>query len=143
MDGKTFMDKVENFLNDLPQPLIEPIWYPIPNEISKLAECLKKIENLLLNLAQMVINSLKEEGFFEENPIIRVYPNYPEATGIVVFYKGEKIFERWINSFELNWQNKEEVAKEVAGWYEQMNQGMTPDEYRYYFDSFGETGGQK
>jgi len=143
MDGKTFMDKVENFLNDLPQPLIEPIWYPIPEEITKLAECLKKIENLLLNLAQIVINSLKEEGFFEENPIIRVYPNYPEATGIVVFYKGEKIFERWINSFELNWQNKEEVAKEVAGWYEQMNQGMTPDEYRYYFDSFGETGGQK
>ena len=143
MDVRTFMDKVEKFLNELPQPLIEPIWYPIPEDISKLVECIKKLENLLLNLAQMVINSLKEEGFFEENPLIRVYPNYPEATGIVVFYKGEKVFERWINSFELNWQNKEEVAKEVAGWYEQMSQGMSPEEYRYYFDSFGETGGEK
>jgi len=138
MDGKTFMDKVENFLNDLPQPLIEPIWYPIPEEITKLAECLKKIENLLLNLAQIVINSLKEEGFFEENPIIRVYPNYPEATGIVIFYKGQKVFERWINSFELNWQNKEEVAKEVAGWYEQMSQGMSPEEYEHYLGQDGE-----
>jgi len=113
-------------------PPLEPIWYP--GEPQKLVACLEKWGARLKEMIEIVVLALKEEGFFDENPIIRVYPQYPEASGIVVFYKGQKVFEKWINTFELNWGDRKEVAREVSGWYDQMHQRMRPEDYDYYFD---------
>jgi hypothetical protein len=137
MTGKEFVEKVrselEKIITGLPKPLLEPIWYPV--DLEKTMELVGKIGTTLKNLTEIMVKALKDEGFFDENPVIRVYPNYPEASGIVVFYKGKKVFERWINSFELNWGDKQQVENEVSAWYEQMRQqGISPEEYEYFMD---------
>ena len=128
------LTELEKIIQELPQPLIEPIWYPLP-DCSTVKELLKKIEKILIRLIEIVIETLKEEGFFDENPLIRVYPRYPDATGVIVYYKGRKVFEKWLNVFELNWNNQQEVADEVLNWYEEIYQQMAPEEYEYYFNN--------
>jgi hypothetical protein len=140
MTKKELIEKIgaelEIILKGLPEPLIQPIWYPgVPEEVEKITVFLNKVEQVLRKLGETVVRTLKDEGFFDENPLIRVYPQYPEASGIVIFYKGRKVFEKWINSFELNWGDKQQVADEAAAWYEEMRQqGMDPDEFEDYFD---------
>ena len=134
MTQESFLQKaragLEKFFENLPQPLIQPVWYP--GEPEKLMTCLEKWGAGLRELVQIVVETLSEEGFFDENPIIRVYPRYPEASGIVVFHKGQKVFEKWLNTFEWNWNNKQQVTQEASTWYDQMRNGMSPEEYEYY-----------
>jgi hypothetical protein len=126
-------------LDELPSPLLEPIWYPgVARELENRAEVLAKIERFLRNLAGKVVKVAVEEGIYDENPLIRIYPNYPEASGIVVFHKGRRVFEKWISSFELNWGDKQQVVNRTADWYEEMRYGMDPDEYERYLDQIGE-----
>ncbi len=146
-----FLAELDSLLQDLPVPLIEPIWYPgIPPEQNKVREFLDQLEKVLRELVEMVIGQLEREGFFEENPVIRVYPRYQDASGVIVYYKGEKIFERWVHAYELNFGDKRQVARETQGWYEDMyrgaeaygpgpghmdpdDMGMSEDEYEFYF----------
>jgi len=134
MTDKPFMEKViadlELILNNLPQPLLLPIWYPgVPPESEKLREALEQLGELLRKVAEFLVEAMKQEGFFDENPLIRVYPKYDEASGIIIYYKGRKVFEKWINAFEINWGDKQEVKQEVSSWYEDIRSGLEHDDY--------------
>jgi len=95
-----FLDELDRILQNVPVPLIEPMWYPgIPTDQERVREFLSRLGDLLRELVEMVVRQLEDEGFFEENPMIRVYPRYRDASGVVVYYKGEKVFERWINAW--------------------------------------------
>lgn len=133
-----FLSQVEKILNGLPKPLVEPLWYPgVPPEPIELPEFLIQLGEFLRALVELVIKALEDEGFFEENPVIRVYPKYGESSGIVVFYKGRKVWEKWVQNFELNTKDPKAVARETAGWYGEMHQGfqnMTEEEREYYLE---------
>ena len=63
MTGKEFMEKLgselEIILKGLPEPLLEPIWYPgIPAELEKLSEFLSKLEQVLRKLGEPVVRAL-------------------------------------------------------------------------------------
>jgi hypothetical protein len=133
MNKETFLEKLEKFLDELPEPLVEPVWYPnIPGQ-ERAVDFIEKLGEVLKMLMEAVVRAMRDEGFFDENPLIRVYPNYPEASGIVIFYKGQKIFEKWVNSFELNFGDREKVKRNAEGWYDEMIGNMSPEEYEYYF----------
>ena len=122
--------ELERIFQNWPQPLFDPVWYP--GQPEKVLACLDQWGARLKEMIEIVVLALKQEGFFDENPLIRVYPRYPEASGIVVFYKGQQVFEKWINTFEMNWGDRKEVAQEMSGWYDQMHHGMSPEEYEYF-----------
>jgi hypothetical protein len=140
-NGKCWENLLAEILNNLPTPLIEPVWFPgVPKDKDEVKDLLARLGELLLWLVEQLVNILQKEGFFDENPLIRVYPNYPDASGIVIFYKGRKVFERWINTFEMNWRDKQTVKKEVTSWYDEMHRGMGrdygPEDVDFYLDEF-------
>ncbi len=140
---KTCLDKIlsvlEMTLKELPEPLVEPIWYPgLPKDTKAVRKFLSGLETIIRSVLAVIIEQLKQEGFFDENPVIKVYPNYREATGIIIYYKGEKVFEKWLNSYELNLNDKEEVSRKTSAWYEEMRNNMDPEELENYHDAFPE-----
>jgi len=134
------LEKLERILKELPQPLIEPVYYPNIGE--NVLGCMARLVNNLSDLAEKLAKLIKEEALFDENPLIIVYPNHREASGVVVFYKGQRVYEKWVMSFELNFGERQEQRREqnnrrsdmhYNGYYDEAPYGMSPEEIDFLY----------
>ncbi len=143
MEKEEFLKKLERVFEGLPSPLVEPVWYPeVPGQ-KRVIDYLVRLGILMRELAETLARLIKDEALFDENPLILVYPNYPEASGIVIFHKGKRVYEKWVKSFELNFGERQEQRREPNNWrndmpynhvpYDEVPFGMSPEEYDFLY----------
>ena len=161
MDIEKLIQAIEGLLRSLPKPLIEPVWYPgIPNYEQDQGRTWESFRELMKELFEFLIRFLNSEGFFDENPMVHVYADFKNATGVIVYYKGEKVFEKWIASFEIgdkaqrsegqrpHAQSPYDQSPQSPEWYRdvygtpytmdpRMDADMDPYDYEMDFDPYG------